>query len=99
MFTKLLKFIWKKSKPAKNVATHHDKEQGWKNSPYSPCIKVCTTEFIFCKSLRIIEHIKNPEITKKISTPINPAGNKLGNAWKVTTNRIAIALKPSMSGR
>lgn len=41
--------------------------------------------------------IKYPEITKKTSTPINPPGKIVGQAWKMTTEMIAIALKPSMS--
>ena len=43
--------------------------------------------------------IKKPEITKNISTPINPPTSSVGKAWKQTTQRTAIALKPSMSGR
>jgi hypothetical protein len=41
--------------------------------------------------------IKNPDMTKKISTPTNPPGIKDGKAWKPTTVRIAMALSPSIS--
>jgi hypothetical protein len=48
---------------------------------------------------KIIVEIRYPEITKKISTPINPPFNKSGKAWKTTTASTAIALRPSISGR
>jgi hypothetical protein len=47
----------------------------------------------------MIVEIRKPEITKKISTPINPLFIQAGKAWKATTNSTAIALNPSMSGR
>lgn len=43
-------------------------------------------------------NIKYPEITKKISTPENPPGSAPGKAWYITTDNIARALRPSMSG-
>jgi hypothetical protein len=36
---------------------------------------------------------------KNTSTPINPPGMAYGNAWNTTTDIIAIALRPSISGR
>lgn len=41
--------------------------------------------------------IKYPEITKNMSTPINPPGKNYGHAWKIKTIPTAIALSPSMS--
>src|SRR5476649_1262515 len=38
-------------------------------------------------------------MTKKMSTPTNPAGSRSGKAWNRTTAATATALKPSMSGR
>jgi hypothetical protein len=43
--------------------------------------------------------MRNPDIIKNTSTPINPPGIYLGKAWNMTTDIIAIALKPSISGR
>ena len=43
--------------------------------------------------------IKKPEMTKNISTPIKPPVSHLGKAWKPTTDKTAIARRPSMSGR
>ena len=48
--------------------------------------------------LTMISVIKNPEITKNISTPMNPPVIKLGHAWKIITKLTAIALIPSISG-
>ena len=42
--------------------------------------------------------IKNPDITKNTSTPINPPVRDSGYAWKITTKVIANALNPSISG-
>ncbi|MGF0343673.1 hypothetical protein ACQR3P_08635 [Rhodococcus sp. IEGM1300] len=47
----------------------------------------------------MIEVVKYPEITKKISTPMNPDGNSDNPPWNINTSKTAIALKPSMSGR
>ena len=49
--------------------------------------------------LKRIDEIKNPEITKNISTPINPPGKWSGKAWYKTTAKHAIARKPSISAR
>lgn len=49
--------------------------------------------------LNNIVDIRNPDMTKNISTPINPDGSAVGNAWKIKTDSTAIALRPSMSGR
>jgi hypothetical protein len=38
--------------------------------------------------------IKNPDITKKISTPKNPPAKYLELIWKIHTATTAIALKP-----
>jgi len=46
----------------------------------------------------IILEIKNPEITKNMSTPMNPPGSFPGKAWNATTEIIATARKPSISG-
>ena len=45
----------------------------------------------------IIEVIKKPLITKKISTPTKPPLNALKPAWKNITGRSAIARNPSIS--
>ncbi len=41
--------------------------------------------------------IKYPDITKNISTPTNPPGISVGNAWKITTEITASARRPSIS--
>ncbi|GIC77985.1 hypothetical protein FMO003_28940 [Moritella sp. F3] len=41
--------------------------------------------------------IKNPEMTKKISTPAKPPGAMLGLKWNNTTAINAIALNPFKS--
>lgn len=46
----------------------------------------------------MIDEIKYPEITKKISTPIKPPGKISGKPWNRTTEIIAIARSPSISG-
>ena len=46
----------------------------------------------------IIEVIKNPLITKKISTPTKPPLNDSNPAWNNITGTIASALNPSISG-
>src|ERR1700751_1189034 len=46
----------------------------------------------------MIEVIRKPEITKKISTPTKPLRSEFGKAWKATTERTATALSPSISG-
>ena len=44
--------------------------------------------------------IRNPEMTKKTSTPTNPDLKMLsGKAWKRTTEMTAMARSPSISGR
>ena len=43
--------------------------------------------------------MRYPEITKKISTPINPPEIHSGKAWNATTEITAIARRPSISGR
>ena len=40
---------------------------------------------------------RNPEMTKKTSTPTNPPENPGTPAWKKITANTAIALSPSMS--
>ena len=47
----------------------------------------------------MMPEIKYPEMTKNISTPMNPPGMKNGQAWKRTTMPTATVLKPSMSAR
>ena len=42
--------------------------------------------------------IRNPEITKNMSTPVKPPGN-ITPAWKSKTPTTAIARNPSISGR
>jgi len=44
--------------------------------------------------------MRNPEMTKKTSTPTNPDLKMLsGKAWKSTTEMTAMARSPSISGR
>jgi hypothetical protein len=47
----------------------------------------------------IMLEMRYPEITKKMSTPMNPPGMNEGQAWKRMTIPTAIVLKPSISGR
>ena len=50
--------------------------------------------------LKIMVEMRNPEITKKTSTPTKPDLKMLsGKAWKRTTEMTAIARSPSISGR
>src|SRR5437588_12413517 len=49
-------------------------------------------------SFRIREVIRNPEITKKTSTPTSPPVHPRP-AWNKMTGKMASALKPSISGR
>ena len=49
--------------------------------------------------LQMMEVIRNPEMTKKISTPTYPPAKAGIPAWKPITDRTAIARNPSMSGR
>ena len=50
--------------------------------------------------LKMMVEMRNPEITKKTSTPTKPDLKMLsGKAWKRTTEMTAIARKPSISGR
>ncbi|BBH52774.1 hypothetical protein JCM31447_12170 [Fluviispira sanaruensis] len=51
------------------------------------------------KFLYIIVEIKKPEMTKNISTPMNPPGFNTGKKWNKTTDSTAIARNPSISGR
>ena len=56
------------------------------------------------KDFKIIAEIKYPDKTKKISTPRKPPGSIFTSAicklaWNKTTDKIAIALMPSISGR
>jgi len=41
--------------------------------------------------------IRNPDITKNISTPIKPPGKVEGKEWDINTDIIAMALIPSIS--
>lgn len=45
----------------------------------------------------MIEVIKKPDITKKISTPIKPPVRVFGIKWNITTAMTAIALKALIS--
>ena len=50
--------------------------------------------------LKMMVDIRNPEMTKKTSTPTNPDLKILsGKAWKRTTEMTAMARSPSISGR
>ena len=50
--------------------------------------------------LKMMVEIRNPEITKKTSTPTKPDLKMLsGKAWKRTTEMTAMARSPSISGR
>lgn len=50
--------------------------------------------------LNMMVEIRNPDITKKTSTPTKPDLKMLsGKAWKRTTEMTAIARRPSISGR
>jgi hypothetical protein len=53
---------------------------------------------LFDKPFQIIWVIKKPEITKKISTPINPLGSHFGFKWNKKTIMTAKALMPSKKG-
>ena len=49
---------------------------------------------------KMMVEMRNPEMTKKTSTPTKPDLKTLsGKAWKRTTEMTAIARKPSISGR
>jgi hypothetical protein len=54
--------------------------------------------FPFCCSLRISRVIRDPEMTKNISTPTNPPGTP-SPVWNRRTRATATVLYPSMSGR
>ena len=50
--------------------------------------------------LKMMVEMRNPEITKKTSTPTKPDLKMLsGKAWKRTTEMTAMARSPSISGR
>ena len=50
--------------------------------------------------LKMMVEMRNPDITKKTSTPTNPDLKMLsGKAWKRTTEMTAMARRPSISGR
>lgn len=50
--------------------------------------------------LKMMVEMRNPEMTKKTSTPTNPDLKMLsGKAWKSTTEMTAMARSPSISGR
>ena len=50
--------------------------------------------------LKMMVEIRNPEMTKKTSTPTKPDLKMLsGKAWKRTTEMTAMARSPSISGR
>ena len=50
--------------------------------------------------LKMMVEMRNPEITKKTSTPTKPDLKMLsGKAWKRTTEMTAMARRPSISGR
>ena len=60
-------------------------------------------EPVATSSFKIIDVIRYPDITKKMSTPINPPLNVSKSkiviwAWYKITEITAIALKPSISG-
>ena len=48
-------------------------------------------------SLRSILEIRYPEMTKNMSTPINPPVINSGQAWNIMTMLTAIVLSPSIS--
>lgn len=50
-------------------------------------------------SFRMMEVIRNPEITKNTSTPTNPPESQPRPRWKSTTGMTAKARRPSTSGR
>ena len=50
--------------------------------------------------LKMMVEMRNPEMTKKMSTPTKPDLKTLsGKAWKRTTEMTAMARSPSISGR
>jgi len=50
--------------------------------------------------LKMMVEMRNPEMTKKTSTPTKPDLKMLsGKAWKRTTEITAMARSPSISGR
>ena len=50
--------------------------------------------------LKMIVEMRNPDMTKKTSTPTKPDLKMLsGKAWKSTTEMTAMARSPSISGR
>ena len=50
--------------------------------------------------LKKMVDIRNPDMTKKTSTPTKPDLKMLsGKAWKSTTEMTAMARRPSISGR
>lgn len=50
--------------------------------------------------LKMMVEMRNPDMTKKTSTPTKPDLKMLsGKAWKSTTEMTAMARKPSISGR
>jgi len=53
-----------------------------------------------CSKLeKMIDDMRKPEMTKKISTPMKPPAILSGNAWNPTIDRTAKARKPSISAR
>jgi hypothetical protein len=43
--------------------------------------------------------IRKPEMMKKMSTPVKPPGSAAGKAWNTSTDKTAMARRPSMSAR
>jgi hypothetical protein len=46
----------------------------------------------------MMDVIRNPESTKKTSTPVNPPRSAEDEIWKINTAKMAIALIPSNGG-
>jgi hypothetical protein len=71
-------------------------------TPYAGSIRLARRSknsfAVWLEFARTIDAIRNPEITKNISTPMNPPDSQLSFMWKVNTESIAMALSPSISG-
>jgi hypothetical protein len=85
--------------PAEDEAHRQDHQERRKDTADTPGIELDEGKSLLFRLLKMIVEIKNPEMTKKTSTPMKPPGNQLGNAWKPTTGSMASARRPSISGR
>lgn len=54
-------------------------------------------KFFFSNLVEIMDVIKNPDITKNMSTPKYPYGKNVGKKWKSITDKIASPLSPWIS--